>query len=161
MRAFVLPLIASLALPLFVCAPLSPAIGSSVSFTHPELTPVGGPLIITAFKPPAEYARWYANMERCLGAEGKYDKVRWFVTPEPWRGSDKVRGITHGANLGHDRILVNALEWRDSVLVEHEAVHHILHKNDMHGTMNHPPPYFDEAEEGGCANEFYTPVAER
>lgn len=156
MRAFALSLILTLALPLAACAQ-EVAHATYMTYSHPRLTPAAGPLVITNFKPPADYARWYANMERCLGLEGDYDAVRWFVVPAPWRGSEQVTGLTHGANIGENRIIVNATEWRDSVLVEHESVHHILAQHDLQGEMNHPMPYYD----GRCASEWYTPPAER
>jgi hypothetical protein len=159
MRAAVTALVLLLSLPLYACAQV---IGSP--FARPELTPaVGGPLIITAFRPPADYARWYANMESCLGMEGDFESVRWLVVPAPWRGSDAVEGLTHGFWLreGH-QIIVNAQEWQDSALVEHEAVHDILSYNRdsltaFQRTEQHPQPFFD----GVCAPELYTPLADR
>jgi hypothetical protein len=152
-----------LTLPLYACA--QAVTGSP--FARPELTPAtGGPLIITAFHPPAEYARWYANMERCMGMKGDYSKVRWLVVPAPWRGSDQVQGLTHAFWLkdryGVRQVIVNAKEWQDSALVEHEVVHDILSYNhdqmtEFQISEQHPQPFFD----GECAPEFYTPLAER
>lgn len=154
MRAAVSALVLILALPLYACAQ---SLSSPAIYAHPTLTPAAGPLMITQFLPPAEYARWYANMESCLGLDGQYAAVRWFVVPSPWKGSDQVRGLTHGAYIGSHRIIVNAQEWSDSVLVEHEAIHHILDTQGLSGKESHEMPYFD----GTCGAELYTPVDAR
>jgi hypothetical protein len=152
MRALTLSLLFSLALPLLACAQ---ATGRA---EHPALIPAGGPLILTPFTPPDDYARWYANMEKCADVEGDYSQIKWYVVPAPWVGTDSAHATTRAFWIKRDdtrRIIVNAQEWRDSVLVEHEMLHDVLSYRENKPTVEHPAPWFD----GKCSEEV-PPVAQ-
>jgi hypothetical protein len=101
------------------------------------ITPV---LYVTRVAPPSEYARWYADTERCVGLKGNYQKVRWYMAPSAWTGPN---GITYGMWQDGHRITLNLPEAMDSTLVMHEAMHDILAVNDLDDPKEpHPPAYF-------------------
>lgn len=125
---------------------------------------------ITRMIPPPQYKAWYQSMERCVGAKGDYKKVEWLVVAVPWvTGQRKTHGSWSGTadNSGQARITVNAEEWEDSTLIQHEAIHDILWRNGWRAPplpvwatdtdtiyAKHPaPPY------GKCAPTFYNEKA--
>jgi hypothetical protein len=127
----------------------SPADAQYATDTVKAIASSGGPLYLTPFRPPVEYRRWYHAMEWCLRLKGDYEAVTWFVVPEPW-SDGRAPGHTHGFWRAPHKIVLNALEWRDSVLVSHEAAHDILGSNGLQA-VPHPQPYFN----GHCADSLY------
>jgi hypothetical protein len=107
--------------------------------------------------PPAAWEAIYHEVETCVGMEkGKYDAIRWFVTPEPWgEGSGRTYGLWHVAG-GRPSIIIAA--W-DTAVVRHEALHDILWRNgfkpfripaDSSNNPEHPMPPF-----GTCAKRAF------
>jgi hypothetical protein len=111
---------------------------------------------VTEIRPQPEYARWYASAERCLGMQGAYDKVQWFVTPNPWSDHRHGNGLTYGVWRPPHKIILNRPEALDSTLVIHEAVHDILGANGIDQSRDedqgHPLPYFD----GRCTYRYHS-----
>ena len=104
-------------------------------------------IYVTEIRPQSEYARWYAAAERCLGMQGAYAKVHWFIAPGPWSDGQHGDGLTYGAWRPPHKIILNRPEALDSTLVIHEAVHDILGSNAIDQGRDedkgHPSPYFD------------------
>ena len=120
------------------------------------------PLIIYAqvFTPPAEYRRWYKEVEKCAKLKGNFDQIMWTVTPQPW----KVNGYTtYGSWMSRGDtvkalILLNQQDWANEFFVKHEMLHDVLGKNGkqpyadldstVHDTVNirrrHPVPPFEK-----------------
>jgi hypothetical protein len=144
------------------------------SIVRPPMGTVGSPLpmFITYFNPPPDYERWYHLAEQCAGMRGGYEGVMWGVVPHPW---STAAGQTHGQwSVTRDdkgfikrvEIVLNADEWRDSLLVMHESLHDILFHNGWEGPApkagmsrddsvrtRHPNPPFEK-----CAPTFFPPI---
>jgi hypothetical protein len=143
------PLLALIALPGVCSAQMLP----SSSREQPTSNAV---LYVTDIRPPSEYARWYASAERCLGMQGAYAKVQWFVAPAPWSDHRHGSGLTYAAWRPPHRIILNRPDALDSTLVIHEAVHDILGVNGIDQgrdeDQGHPMPYFD----GRCTYRYHS-----
>jgi hypothetical protein len=126
---------------------------TSSSREHPTSTAV---LYVTEVRPHSEYARWYADAERCLGMQGAYAKVQWFVASAPWSDGQHGNALTYAAWRPPHRIILNRPDILDSTLVIHEAVHDILGVNgidqDKEADQGHPMPYFD----GRCTYRYHS-----
>lgn len=82
-------------------------------------------VFVTQYTAPDKYREWFAETERCSGLKADFDKLRWYVTPGPWKGP---LGVTYG--LYHEgKILVNQPQLMDSLLIDHEMLHFLLSEN--------------------------------
>jgi len=147
-RILGLPLLALIALPGICPAQML----TSSSREHPISNAV---LYVTEIRPQSEYARWYASAEHCLGMQGAYAKVQWFIAPAAWSDGRHGKALTYGAWRPSHKIILNRPDAMDSTLVIHEAVHDILGVNgidqDREEDQGHPMPYFD----GRCTYRYH------
>ena len=143
------PLLALIALPGICSAQMLP----SSSRERPTRNAV---LYVMEIRPQSEYARWYASAEHCLGLQGAFDKVQWFIAPAPWSDGRHGNALTYGAWRPPHRIILNRPDAMDSTLVSHEAVHDILDVNGIdqgrEEDQGHPLPYFD----GRCTYRYHS-----
>lgn len=104
-----------------------------------RLAPVPLPAGAVPYGPPAEYARWWAQVEQCAGVSAPFARVRWFVVPAPQPLiADGQRD--DGLWIEHYRYIVLAEPFvTDSFLVRHEMLHDLL------GRVDHPPDFFVQA----------------
>ena len=85
--------------------------------------------------PPASYARWWVDVEKCSGLTGEFARVTWYVVPAvasfSYRGTE-ANGLWWST---HDIVVAGAVV-TDSMVVRHEMLHDIL------GSPDHPYDYF-------------------
>ena len=114
-------------------------------------------VVVEEVAPDTSWERIYHEVEKCVGMKkGKYEAVRWFVTPAPWgSGQYLTYGLWHVSD-GKPRIIVAA---RDTAVVRHEALHDVLWRNgfkpfripaDSSNNPEHPMPPF-----GLCAKRAF------
>jgi hypothetical protein len=87
------------------------------------------------FTPPAAYQTWWAEIERCAGLSGDFDRVEWYGVP----GSSYVCPAYEGRCDGWWRsphiIYMAQARIGDRRLAEHEMLHDLLQRGD------HPPVF--------------------
>ncbi len=90
-------------------------------------------------EPPAAFRVAWRQIESCSGLSGSFDRVRWFVVPQPaWRcGDGYCAGQWHAP---HD-IFLSQTAVADSSGGYHTVKHEILH--DLVGGRGSHPPLFD------------------
>lgn len=133
---------------------VSPLHGQMVPSSDAEGMPaVSGVVYIQKLTPDTSYARWYHDMERCIGLEGDYAAVLWFVTPRPWIDGRHGNDSTYGLYWSPHRIILNSPERLDSALVAHESLHDILaYHKEYADSEPHPKSVYGK---GKCAEEFH------
>lgn len=102
------------------------AVACDLSLFGPEPPPDARRL-----SPPPSYRVWYGEMERCTGARGDFDDIRFHVVPGgPWRSEDG--GLVVGQLYPPDDLYLAdvVIERRDAVT--HEFLHHILQSGHDH-----------------------------
>ena len=113
-----------------VCATVATAAGCSDAFS--PLTAVPGAV---SMSPPADYLRWWGEVEHCSGLSGDFGRISWYAVPDvmtfPYRGADNFGywWATHDIAIAGGSVL-------DSMVVRHEMLHDILN------TGTHPEEYF-------------------
>lgn len=76
------------------------------------------------FQPPAVYAEWWRDIERCSGRAGDFEAVRWFVIPGIFVVFD---GRLYDGYWFRDGRIVLAEEWTaEPDVVRHEMLHSIV-----------------------------------
>lgn len=85
---------------------------------------------------PPQYPEWYREAESCLGADGKYGRIRWFVADSIYVDGGTKAGVLK---------FPNDITMREDVAnysgsVKHEMVHHIVRRgDDLHDERGRVP----------------------
>lgn len=80
---------------------------------------------------PPEYSLWYAEVESCLGRQGNFSVVSWYVADEIIFEGQSAFGLWEAPNS----ITLKATHIYSGRTVQHEAIHHIFQKGvKLHAT---------------------------
>lgn len=90
------------------------------------------------FEPPSAYRVAWQEVETCSGLRGNFDRVRWFLVPQPFFRCPE--GNCNGAWESPHNIYLSQIAAADSgsgyFTVRHETLHDLLG-----GGADHPPVF--------------------
>ena len=103
------------------------ALGPLDCTTHMPFSPPEG---TQRFEPPAAYRVAWQQVEDCSGPKGNFDRIRWFLIPQPFFECSESGATCQGLLQTPHDIYLSEIAATDSVgeywTVRHEILHDLL-----------------------------------